>query len=218
MAKVQKNKLTFIKQTKWGKHHKAIYKCECGKEKELYIFNVTSGSTKSCGCSTNKTHGLSKLKIYDIWCGIKGRCTNTENEDYHNYGGRGVRICEEWLSNPESFCKWAISNGWKRGMEIDKDKKEGMVYSPENCVVLTKKQNANHRRDNHVIQYKGYSKTIQEWAEMIGIDPKNLRYRLSISGWDLEKSVFRKMRPDKRRHSAELKINFFEKLKSNGIT
>lgn len=186
MTNVQRLKLTFVRNTEKGRRPKAIYRCECGKEKELYVTNVNSGSTKSCGCSTNKTHGLSKSKLYSIWGGIIMRCENPNNEDYHNYGGRGVKVCDEWRSNPESFIKWALENGWQKGMEIDKDKSGSLMYSPKTCVVITKKENANHRRDNHQLEYNGKKQTIQQWSEETGIHHSLILARITRLGWSIE--------------------------------
>lgn len=198
MTKVQKLKLTFLHNTVRGKHPKALYRCECGTEKELFIANVNSKSTKSCGCSTNKTHGMSKTDIYNIWIGIKMRCYNENNEDYYNYGGRGVTMCAEWYDNPEAFIKWAIDNGWKSGLEVDKDKNGGLIYSPENCVVITKKNNSNHRRDNHYVEYNNKRQTIQQWSEEINIPASTLWARLVKLKWGIEKSLSTPLKKNKK--------------------
>lgn|SRR6478752_5749008 len=189
MPNVQKSKLTFVRITKAGHHAKAIYRCECGNEKELYMTNVNSGSTKSCGCSTNKTHGLSKTPLYGIWGGMIMRCENPNNEDYHNYGGRGVTVCDEWRNNPESFIEWALENGWKKGMEVDKDKSGSMIYSPKTCEIITKKENSNYRRASHYIEYNGKRQTLQQWSEETGIHFSLILARINRLKWSIEQAL-----------------------------
>ena len=173
--------LVFLKQTilahvnKNGKQvkAKANYLCKCGNIVEIAICLVKNGHTKSCGCfksSGNTRHGLYYHPLYVVYRGMKQRCYNKNNDAYKRYGGAGITICQEWLDDFTLFYNWAICNGWRKGMEIDKDIKGGKIYSPENCVIVTRKQNTNKRKTNHFITYKGERKTISEWSEITGIN------------------------------------------------
>lgn len=199
MAKVkQKSLLTFISQTKFGRNALALYRCECGNIKEIRIRNVKQGSASSCGCLKKRldlVHGLYRHPLYRIWTGIKQRCYYHKAISFPKYGGKGVKMCEEWVNDPEKFIKWALSNGWKKGMNIDKDIKAelaGLVpdlYSPERCSIVTPKINSNHRSNTNFIEYGGRKLSLQEWADEKGIFCETLRHRIKIRGWSIEKAL-----------------------------
>ncbi len=110
-----------------------LYQCGyCGKEFETQVSSIHRGSTKSCGCLVGEKHGLATNKFYHIWSGIIGRCTNTKNKDYKNYGARGITVCEKWL-DVRNFVAWAESTHPNmEGYTLDRiDNDKG--YSPENC-------------------------------------------------------------------------------------
>jgi hypothetical protein len=128
--------------------------CDCGTKKYIKAVSLRSNVTKSCGClsvettiQTHTTHGLSKHPLMSIWSGMVQRCTNKNSLSYSNYGGRGVKICKLWRNNFIEFYKWAIANGWKRGLELDKDiKGNGLLYSPKNCCFIDYLENARCKR------------------------------------------------------------------------
>jgi hypothetical protein len=129
---------------------------------------------------------------------MKARCYNEKHDAYPYYGGRGVRVCEEWLNNPKAFIDWAIANGWQRGLDIDKDikaKKIGMdaiVYSPDICQFVTKKENGSAKRDNRLITYKGKIQTLNKWSEELGIKRETISKRLDTLGYTIEKAFSKK--------------------------
>lgn len=173
---------------------RAIFECKCGTLFEARISNVKSGNTKSCGC-TKKKHGLYAHDLYKIWTCIKQRCYYEKSISYKNYGAKGVKMCEEWISDPEAFIKWSISNGWRKGLQIDKDIKANekgipaILYSPEMCQYITPKMNSNNRKNNHIIEYSGKRQTLEQWSEELGIMNETLRHRLRHLGWSVEKSI-----------------------------
>lgn len=131
--------------------------CDCGNETVVSGNNLSKGDTKSCGCiqseftkSRNTTHGLRKHPLYRIWHGITERCTKEYSISYRNYGAKGVTVCKEWYDF-KTFYDWAIANGWRKGLFIDKDilpKKRGLppnIYSPDTCCFVTTKENNRHR-------------------------------------------------------------------------
>lgn len=131
--------------------------CECGNEAIVLGGNLKKGHTKSCGClqseftvSRSSTHGLRKSAIYRTWASILQRCNQPRSHNYKNYGAKGVAVCREWYDF-KTFHDWAMANGWKRGMNIDKDiipKRLGipaLLYSPEMCSVVTVKENIRAR-------------------------------------------------------------------------
>jgi len=140
-------------------------------------------------------HRLSSHPLYSVWHGMKCRCYTPSSNGYKNYGGRGVKMCEEWRVNFKAFYDWAIENGWQKRMHIDKDIKakelnvEANLYSPERCLVITPKRNCNLRRTNRILEYNGKSLTISQWADHIGIPRNAIRMRIEVHGWSIEDAL-----------------------------
>ena len=137
-------------------------KCDCGNTTIVRHGDLRNGSTVSCGCynyekeSVAKTHGYSRTKLGKVYMGIKQRCNNPNNKNYSQYGGRGIKICEEWENNPQSFFDWSIQNGYKEGLSIDRIDVNGN-YEPLNCRwVDSETQSINQRiRKDNKTGYKG---------------------------------------------------------------
>lgn len=173
---------------------RVIAKCECGVIKSYLLVSLRKARpTVSCGCFRVKisksrftTHGLRKHPLYRIWADIKTRCTNPNVKHFENYGGRGVRLCDEWIDNPEEFIKWALQNGWVKGLQIDKDKKGGnLIYSPSSCSVVTQLENGRYTRTNRKIEYKGELKCLAEWSEYAKVSKATFWYRIKKCNWDM---------------------------------
>lgn len=170
--------------------HYWLFKCDCGKIAVLKKENVMSGHTVSCGCYHKERitrHGFSNTRLFNILHDMKCRCYNKKISFYKNYGGRGITLCDEWLTNPESFYTWAINNGYRDNLTIDRiDNDKG--YSPENCRWVTRaEQNRNFRR-NRLINYNGEVHCLSEWARIRNIGKSTLKQRLDL-GWPIEEAL-----------------------------
>lgn len=133
-------------------------KCDCGAEKKIRLNGLRTGQTKSCGClqkekarKTGKTlkeyrttHGLTNHNLFSKWHSIKTRCLNSNSRCFPNYGGRGIKICAEWESDFGNFYNWAINNGYREGLTIDRIDNDGN-YEPSNCRWVTMKENERNR-------------------------------------------------------------------------
>jgi hypothetical protein len=180
-------KLTVIERAgscKSGSQWKCI--CECGKESIVAACNLKNGEVKSCGC-LNIKHGLRYTNLYRKWDGIKKRCNNEKTPQYKDYGGRGIRICPEWENNFKAFYDWAMANGYKEGLTIERIDNNGN-YEPSNCRWATPKEQANNRRNTPYITYNGVTKTSREWDDYFGIRSGTINKRMNC-GMTAEKAM-----------------------------
>ena len=174
--------------------------CDCGNEKTVSGNKLRSGNTKSCGClqtefrssGIRKTHGMTESRLYVSWCNMKSRCNNERNIMFKSYGGRGISVCREWESSFDIFMKWAISNGYKDGLTLDRIDVNGN-YQPNNCRWIPSSEQTLNTRRNHLITAFGETKTIKEWADSSGIKYDTIERRINQYGWSAEDAV--SMRP-----------------------
>lgn len=175
--------------TKW------MCECQCGKRVVVQSSDLKSGHTKSCGCykrdhllSSINLHGKRHTRLYNAWSNMKQRCYNKNSERYEDYGGRGIEVCQEWLDDFMNFYNWAMANGYRDDLTIDRiDNDKG--YSPDNCRWATYKEQANNKRNNVLLLYKGEKKTLGEWAEEVGMGYETLHSRIFIQKMSIEKAL-----------------------------
>lgn len=124
-------------------------------------------------------HGMSQNNLlYRRWAMMKNRCNNPNNIAYDRYGGRGIKVCDEWNKSFPSFYEWAINNGFREDLSLDRiDNNKG--YSPENCRWATRFEQARNVRRNHMITYNGKTQCIGAWSEETGIRRDTLLYRIN---------------------------------------
>lgn len=127
------------------------------------------------------------FSLYRVWDGIIQRCCNPKTKNYHNYGGRGIQLYDEWRKSFGTFEKYCIDNGWEHGLQVDRiDNNKG--YFPDNIRFVTVSQNARNKRTNHMLTFNGETKCQIEWCEIFGIKPSTLWRRLN-SGWNIEEAL-----------------------------
>lgn len=179
--------LTIIKEVK-GRKFKSrkntryfLVKCVCGEEKEMSLGSLRSGKVKSCGCLKAIKHNDSRKRLYRIWYDMKSRCLNTKNQAYKYYGERGICVCNNWKKSYINFKKWALKNGYKDNLTIDRKDVNGN-YNPANCRWATRlEQNCNMRMlKTNKSGYVGvcFDKKSSKWISYLSINNKAKRIGL----------------------------------------
>ena len=119
---------------------------------------------------------------------IIARCYNSNNKYWHRYGGRGIKICDEWLNDREAFYKWSLEHGYKKGLEIDRIDNDG-DYTPDNCRWADRKTNVNNRYNTPMISIRGETKCLTDWCREYGRDRRIVYNRIFYWGWTPEDAV-----------------------------
>jgi hypothetical protein len=115
-------------------------------------------------------------RLYNIWHTMRQRCDYPKHIGYASYGGRGIRVCDEWTAF-ESFRDWSLQNGYADKLQIDRIDNDG-GYSPENCRWVTVRQNSANKRNNRVLVIGGESMNVAEWSRRTGIGVSTILYRI----------------------------------------
>lgn len=193
-----------------GKYPYWHCRCDCGNEKDILGQSLTSGDTQSCGClglerRIEGRHAVRKYqgeydstghsRIYRIWRAMIMRCTNPKWDSYMRYGGRGIKVCDEWMDF-QTFHDWAVSNGYSDDLTIDRMDPNG-DYCPENCRWADSETQNNNRRNSVFLEYKGERMTIMQWSRKPGIPAMPLCKR-HLRGWSDEETITG-IRADKHR-------------------
>lgn len=205
VKEIEERRLTIIRAepyiSKSGrKENGYLCRCECGNTKLVRKHDYIKGKVKSCGClisDFNKTKigndywkyrkprkkkektqkDKDRERLRRIWKNMKQRCYNPNFPDYCRYGARGIRICNEWINNFQAFYEWALSHGYTSNLTIDRVNNNGN-YEPNNCQWITSSDQNYNKRTNKYLIYNGISKAKTEWAEILGIKPQSLDYRI----------------------------------------
>lgn len=161
--------------------------CKCGNRVTVKTGNLRSGNTQSCGClqrdrvvESLTVHGLSKSKVFASWSSMIQRCTNPNNPAWKDYGGRGITVCERWMTFENFYAD--MGDLPFAGAQIErKDNNAG--YSKDNCKWATRKEECNNRRSCHNITFRGRTQTARQWEEELGLPLKILHSRIKVLGW-----------------------------------
>ncbi len=195
-------RLTVIEQCGRNKQGGVLWqcKCDCGNNHVASNGALCAGTVQSCGCLKEERqkesvtkHGLHQNPLYKKWQGMKTRCTNKKAANYHDYGGRGIKVCGEWEHDFLSFYKWAIANGYADGLTLDRIDVNG-DYCPENCRWATIEEQNNNQRNSRVLTHNGKTQTVGQWAKETGLNYQTIRRRIDILHWSVEKALTTKTR------------------------
>jgi len=123
--------------------------------------------------------------MYSVYNGMIQRCNNPNNNNYHNYGGRGITVCDKWLNSFDLFCKDMGPRPYNKS--IDRQDNNGH-YEPNNCRWATTREQSLNTRRNHKLTYNGKTLTINEWAKCTGMHEATIRKRLRLD-WTAEEAL-----------------------------
>lgn len=160
--------------------------CDCGNIKYSSYTNLRRGHTKSCGCLKNK-YQIENKRIFVCWWNMRLRCDSSQRKDSKYYHDKGISYCEEW-SNYQNFQKWALENGYKDNLTLDRIDGD-LPYCPENCRWITIEEQQRNRSFCLYFSHNGETKTLAEWARIYGINRTTLHDRIYKLGYSFEEAV-----------------------------
>ena len=171
-----------------------LCQCDCGNFKIVSNHSLKSGNTKSCSClhkeiliqrnKDNRIHHPENERLLRIWRAMLHRCYKETDEHYDYYGGRGIKVCDDW-HDFETFQKWALANGYADNLTIDR-LDGNKDYCPENCSWATMTVQNNHKSDTKWLTYKGKTQSLSDWCRELGLDYFRIKARLNSLGWSVK--------------------------------
>lgn len=135
-------------------------------------------------------HGKRKTRLYRIWVNIKTRCYNPNDPHYKRWGGKGIKMCDNWYNSFNAFYNWAMANGYTDELTIDRIN-FNKDYEPSNCRWVTVVEQNRNKSNNIFISYNGETKTPAQWAHDLGLGHDTVRQRYH-KGWTPEECLFGK--------------------------
>ncbi|DBA08807.1 hypothetical protein PALA5_05049 [Pseudomonas aeruginosa] len=175
---------------------RSVCRCDCGAIHEASNGNIRHGKTKSCGClkaqGNHRTHGSTGTLTHKRWLSMTRRCRDEKCIGYENYGGRGITVCDRWMSF-ENFL--ADMGECQPDMTLDRIDPNGN-YEPDNCRWADKTTQARNTRANRLMTWNGQTHCVEEWAEIIGVSSRSLMSRIRL-GWSDEKALSTPIRQHK---------------------
>lgn len=158
---MKNNGVILVEKIQKGKYFRAVCICErCGNKFEMWLSHYYRGSN---GCKCQRHH----KRLYSIYTNMKTRCYNKKCDGYSNYGGRGIKICDDWLTNYKNFERWAFESGYKDGLTIERIDVNG-EYSPQNCKWADGLEQASNKRTT----LRVYGTSLKNFCDNCGISYK----------------------------------------------
>ena len=187
----------FGRWTVIGKDARRLYwlcRCDCGTIRPVLQKTLSGGNSTGCGCQRRETmlrvhsrHGKCRTDEYNVWSHMINRCGNPKDAAYHNYGGRGITVCERWRNCFEAFLE---DMGLKPSSShsIDRINNDG-DYEPSNCRWATRDEQQNNTRRNLRITFNGETHTLKQWSKIVGIPYPALLARVQRFGWSYDEAL-----------------------------
>jgi hypothetical protein len=170
-----------------NKTNHVMWRCRCDCGKEIMVFSgVLRKSVRSCGCAAAEKARMRLTKhgallyqkrdiLYGKWQRMKSRCYRPADPKYKNYGARGITMCKEWKNDFGCFREWAIKNGYKPGLTIERIDVNGN-YCPSNCKWIPMEEQAYNKTNTVYLTIDGQKLPLIKWAKKLNIDYRVLYY------------------------------------------
>lgn len=173
--------------------------CSCGTISVVGYASLKVGTSTSCGCFAKEEmarihtiHGCARTGAmtdeYHIWSGMNNRCSNPNYREYHKYGGRGIRVCDQWKHDFPKFLK-DVGPRPSREYSIDRFPNTNGNYEPGNVRWATVLQQNNNRRSSYMVEFRGRTQSIQDWARELGVVSGNTAWQRLRRGWSVEDAL-----------------------------
>lgn len=180
-----------------------LCRCACGTEKSVGQAKLRNGNTTSCGCrhrerasEANTKHGMYQTWLYKLWENIKIRCYNPKAAHYHNYGGRGIKVCPRWKDSFENFRDDILAEIGERPTpqhSLDRIKNDE-DYKSGNVRWSTTTTQGRNKRTNKLITAGGKTRCLAEWVEVSGLSRDTINNRIRNLGWPEDRAVTQPLR------------------------
>ena len=177
--------------------------CDCGKESIAHAGSIVDGGTKSCGClrlerwlESALDHGMSNSLEYSSWHSMKRRCLDPSHTAFKFYGGRGIKICPQWIGE-NGFANFLNDMGKRpdSSYSLDRINSQG-DYEPSNCRWASRTTQARNTRSNKLLTMNGKTQCLKAWSEELGIGAKTITCRLD-RGWTVERALTQPVQPQR---------------------
>lgn len=189
-------RLTVLRFEKRGERIYWLCRCACGKEKAFLSHNLHPKA--SCGCLAREerakrhtTHGMARSPEYIAWRHMIDRCTNHKSQQYHNYGGRGITVCDRWLSFENFYADVGprpTTDGERSKYSLERNDNDGN-YEPGNVRWATQPEQRRNCRENVWLEWDGRRMILQDWANHLSMDANTLWNRINQYGWSVEDAL-----------------------------
>ena len=195
-------RLTLIERVENNKFNQVQWKCrcDCGKEVIVKAYSLTTGQTKSCGCLKKEQDFINIIKVkhrkcntrlYNIWRDMKWRCNSPKSKRHKFYYDKGIKVCQEWQEDFMNFYDWAMANGYKDNLTLDRINNDGN-YEPKNCRWATITEQNNNQSNNIRIKYNECEYTLSELSRIYNIKRATLYDRIK-RGWTIDEALNKKV-------------------------
>lgn len=172
--------------------------CECGASRAVRAAKLARNS-RSCGCLKRdalrgkRRHGHcardNRSRLYGVWSGMLQRTTNPNHRNFHLYGGKGIKVCDEWRDF-DAFRRWAESEGFGAGLQIDRiDSRKN--YEPSNCRWVSTFTQSRNKSSVHKISAFGETRCAADWAadNRCHVAAQTIVRRIMVLGWPAETAI-----------------------------
>lgn len=169
-----------------------VCRCDCGRIAVVNAHSLHRDKSHKChSCQVgekNLRHGDTGSRLYRVWQNMKRRCYDNKHQDWNDYGGRGIQVCDEWINDFTAFRDWSLKNGYEKSLQIDRMENDGN-YHPGNCRWSTTHDQCRNKRSNVWIEFSGKRLCLADWAKCLGISTGTLWNRISVLKWPLERAL-----------------------------